>query len=130
MSGNSSGNTLPRILIADDEAALRLLVHETLDSGAVEILEAGDGNEALDLARTFHPRLVLLDVAMPGLNGYQVCEALKGDPATRDIVIVMLTAHSQGKDREQAFASGTDYYITKPFSPSQLMKLVAQAIPG
>ncbi len=114
----------PKILIADDEASLRLLVHETLQGDELQILEASDGNEALELARREHPQLILLDVAMPGLSGNEVCQRLKADPATRDIIIVMLTAHSQAKDREQAFSSGADHFMTKPFSPVQLIRLV------
>jgi CheY-like chemotaxis protein len=119
---------LPKILIADDEDALRFLAHETLEGEEAEILEATDGEEALEIARREHPRMILLDVAMPGLTGFEVCELLKADPATRDIVIVMLTAHGQTKDRERAEESGADHFMTKPFSPVQLLKLVAQIL--
>ncbi len=125
---SSSNKGKVKILIADDEEALRFLVHETLGDDEAEILEATDGLEALEIARRDHPAMILLDVAMPGLSGNEVCQQLKADPATRDIVIVMLTAHGQTKDREQAFSSGADYFITKPFSPSQLFKLVAQVL--
>jgi CheY-like chemotaxis protein len=120
----------PKILIADDEPALRFLVHETLDSDSdnIEILEAADGLEALEIVRHQHPRLVLLDVAMPGMSGNEVCREIKADPATRDILVVMLTAHSQTKDREVALASGADHFMTKPFSPVQLLKLVNQVL--
>ena len=117
-----------KILIADDELALRFLVHETLGDDRAEVLEAGEGNEALEIARREHPAAILLDVAMPGLSGNEVCQRLKADPATRDIVIIMLTAHGQSKDREQAFSSGADYFITKPFSPGQLLKLISQVL--
>lgn len=118
----------PKILIADDEDALRLLAHETLEDEAADILEACDGEEALEMARQEHPRLILLDVAMPGLTGFEVCEILKSDPATRDIIIVMLTAHGQSKDRERAELSGADHFMTKPFSPVRLLRLVAQIL--
>lgn len=117
-----------KILIADDEMTLRLLVHETLSGADAEILEASDGNEALAIARLEDPKMILLDVAMPGLSGLEVCKLLKADPATRDIIIVMLTALSQAKDREQAFSSGADHFISKPFSPGQLLKLVGQIL--
>lgn len=113
-----------KILIADDEAALRFLIHETIADPGLQVLEAQDGPEALQIARSQHPSMVLLDVAMPGLSGVEVCQQLKADPATRDIQIVMLTALSQTKDREKAFAAGADYFITKPFSPTQLFELV------
>jgi CheY-like chemotaxis protein len=113
-----------KILIADDETNLRFLIRETLADPALQILEAMDGPETLRLARSQHPKMILLDVVMPGLGGVEVCRQLKADPATRDIQIVMLTAHSQTKDREQARAAGADYFITKPFSPAQLFELV------
>ncbi len=113
-----------KILIADDEASLRFLIHETIADPALQILEAKDGPEALRIARSQHPKMILLDVAMPGLSGVEVCQQLKADPATRDIQIVMLTAHSQTKDRAQALAAGADHFITKPFSPTQLFELV------
>lgn len=116
----------PKILIADDEMTLRFLVLETLDDTQYELLEATDGNEALETARQLHPALILLDVAMPGLSGNEVCQQLKKDPATRDIIIIMLTAHSQTKDRELAMAAGADHFMTKPFSPSQLIRLIEQ----
>ncbi len=118
----------PKILIADDEDALRLLACETLEGEEADILEAADGEEALVIARREHPALILLDVAMPGLTGFEVCEKLKADAATRDIVIVMLTAHGQSKDRERAEISGADHFMTKPFSPVQLLRLVAQIL--
>lgn len=119
----------PLILIADDEESLRLLASETLEDDRFDIAEVGDGNEALELARRDHPALILLDVSMPGVTGFEVCQQLKADPSTADIVVVMLTAHGQNSDREQAEASGANYYITKPFSPAQLLKLVDQIIP-
>ncbi|MEI6043664.1 MAG: response regulator [Chloroflexota bacterium] len=121
-------NSRFKILIADDEDALRLLAHETLESEPADILEATDGEEALEMARREHPNLILLDVAMPGLTGFEVCQKLKADPATSDIIIVMLTAHGQGKDREHAERSGADHFMTKPFSPLQLLRLVAQIL--
>jgi len=116
------------ILIADDEDALRLLAYETLVDESYEILEASDGNEALEVAQSQHPVLILLDVAMPELTGFEVCQLLKGDPATADIIIIMLTAHGQNSDREQAQASGADHFMTKPFSPAQLLRLVREVL--
>lgn len=118
-----------KILIADDEDSLRLLATETLQDERFDILEATDGNEALEMAQTQQPALILLDVAMPNLTGFEVCQRLKGNPATFGIVIVMLTAHGQTSDREQAEACGADHYMTKPFSPAQLLRLVEQILP-
>jgi CheY-like chemotaxis protein len=116
------------ILLADDERALRLLLRATLGTVAFRILEASDGEEALRLARQEHPDLVLLDIGMPGLDGYAVCRALKGGAATRGIHVVMLTARAQTGDREQGFAESADGYVTKPFSPAELLTTVEKLL--
>ena len=117
-----------KILIADDEQPLRLLVRATLEDESgeerYEIIEAIDGNETLDLARKKRPELILLDIQMPGLSGLEVCKILKGDPATADLMIVMLTAKGQQSDRERGLAAGADDYFAKPFSPLELLQLV------
>jgi two-component system phosphate regulon response regulator PhoB len=117
-----------KILIADDEEPLRLLVRATLEDesgeGRYEIIEAIDGNEALEVVRRERPELTLLDIQMPGLSGLEVCKILKSDPATSDLMIVMLTAKGQQSDRERGFAAGADDYFAKPFSPLDLLQLV------
>jgi CheY-like chemotaxis protein len=112
------------MLIADDEPGIRTLVRMTLESDAYEILEADDGEAALAIARMRHPDLILLDVSMPKRNGFEVCRAIKADPRTSDIAVVMLTARAQQADREQGAEAGVDDYFTKPFSPVALMQLV------
>jgi len=112
------------LLIADDEPGIRALVRMTLQNETYEILEAADGEAALEIARSRHPELILLDVSMPKLTGIDVCRAIKGDPDTSDIVIMMLTARAQQADREQGQLAGVDDYFTKPFSPVALMNLV------
>ena len=115
-----------KLLIADDEQAVRALVHVTLEGDDYEILEAADGLEALEVARDESPSLVLLDIMMPRLDGLEVCRQLKSDPDTRDIVVVMLTAQAQDRDRDrdQGLAAGADDYFTKPFSPLALLNMV------
>jgi CheY-like chemotaxis protein len=117
-----------KILIADDEQPLRLLVRATLEDeseeGRYEIIEAADGNETLEIARREQPELILLDIAMPGLTGLEVCKMLKADPATSGLMVVMLTAKGQQSDRERGFAAGADDYFAKPFSPLELLQLV------
>ena len=113
-----------KLLIADDEAGIRPLVRMTLESDAYEIVEAANGEEAVALARELHPELLLLDVMMPKLDGFEACRTLKEDPATSDIVIVMLTARAQQSDFDRGVAAGADEYFTKPFSPVALIKLV------
>jgi CheY-like chemotaxis protein len=112
-----------KLLIADDEPAVRALVHVTLEGDDYEILEAEDGVEALEKARDQSPRLVLLDIMMPRLDGLEVCRQLKADPDTSDIVVVMLT-QAQERDRDQGLAAGADDYFTKPFSPLALLNMV------
>jgi two-component system phosphate regulon response regulator PhoB len=115
-----------KLLIADDEPAVRALVHATLEGDDYLILEAGDGLEALEVSRSERPRLVLLDIMMPRLDGLEVCRRLKRDPDTREIVVVMLTAQAQERDRDRGMAAGADDYFTKPFSPLALLRMVEQ----
>lgn len=112
------------LLIADDESGIRSLVKMTLQRKQYEILEASDGEEALAMARKHHPELVLLDVMMPGLTGFEVCRALKDDPATAGATVVILTAKAQDSDRAEGIAAGADDYFTKPFSPIALLRKI------
>jgi CheY-like chemotaxis protein len=112
------------VLVADDEQMLRRLVRATLRDRPLRILEAATGAETLALARHEHPDLVLLDVGLPGMDGYAVCRALKADPGTAGIKVVMLTARAQRHDLEQGAAVGADAYVTKPFSPQRLLSEV------
>jgi len=119
---------MSKVLIADDQANLRQLVRMTLESGRFEILEAADGDAALEVARAERPDLLFLDWTMPGMAGVEVCGALRGDPATAEMRIVMLTARSQSADRERAHEMGADDYITKPFSPIELLEKVREVL--
>jgi DNA-binding response OmpR family regulator len=119
---------MAKVLIADDQPHLRQLVRLTLESGRFEIFEAPDGEVALDVARREHPDLLFLDWTMPGIPGVEVCRRLRDDPATEAIRIVMLTARSQPADREIARAMGVDDYITKPFSPIELLEKVREVL--
>ena len=119
---------MPKVLIADDQANMRALVRLTLETGRFEIFEAHDGDVALEVARREQPDLVFLDWTMPGMPGVEVCRALRDDPTTADMRIVMLTARSQSEDRETARAMGADDYITKPFSPIQLLEKVRDVL--
>jgi two-component system phosphate regulon response regulator PhoB len=119
---------MAKVLIADDQANMRALVRLTLETGRFEIFEAHDGDAALEVARRERPDLVFLDWTMPGLSGVEVCRSLREDPATAGARIVMLTARSQNEDREAAQAMGADDYITKPFSPIQLLEKVRDVL--
>jgi DNA-binding response OmpR family regulator len=119
---------MAKVLIADDQPNLRQLVRLTLESGHFEILEAPDGDAALAVARAERPDLLFLDWTMPGLAGVEVCRALREDPQTSRMRIVMLTARSQESDRLHAQEMGADDYITKPFSPIQLLEKVRDVL--
>jgi two-component system, OmpR family, phosphate regulon response regulator PhoB len=117
-----------KVLIADDQANMRQLVRLTLETGRFEIFEAQDGDAALEVARRERPDLLFLDWTMPGLPGVEVCRALRDDPSHDGMRIVMLTARSQHGDRETAQEMGADDYITKPFSPIQLLEKVRDVL--
>ena len=117
-----------KLLIADDEPSLRLLVAATLASEDYEIIEAGDGAEAFALAKAEHPRLALLDVQMPIMNGLEVCRRIKTDSELSATKVVMLTSAAQPAEREAGFAAGADEYLTKPFSPLQLLRVIEQFV--
>lgn len=119
-----------KLLIADDESGIRSLVRMTLERDSYTILEASDGEEAIALAREFRPEVVLLDVMMPGLSGFDVCRALKGDPTTAEATVVLLTAKAQESDRAAGIAAGADDYFTKPFSPIALLRKIDQVYEG
>lgn len=116
--------TKRRILLADDDPALRRLIGTTLGTEHFDLLQAVDGEEAVKIAREQAPALILLDVNMPKIDGFEVCRMLKRDPQTSGIKVVMVTARSADDDRASARAVGADDYFVKPFSPVQLLNKV------
>jgi two-component system phosphate regulon response regulator PhoB len=112
------------VLLADDDPGLRRLIGTTLGTEDFELLHATDGQEALEIAREKHPELVLLDVNMPKLDGFEVCRHLKTEPETAGIKVVMLTARGADVDRARGREAGADDYFIKPFSPVQLLNKV------
>ncbi|MGD8434916.1 MAG: response regulator, partial [Syntrophobacterales bacterium] len=117
-----------RILIVDDEPDLLETIQVTLEMEGYECLVAYDGFRGLDRARTEKPDLIVLDVMLPGLNGYKICRLLKFDEQYKRIPIIMLTAEAQEKDRLIAEETGADYYMTKPFAPDKLIAKVAELL--
>ena len=116
---------MAKLLVADDLVPIRQMVRITLSTQGWTIVEAKNGNEALELVRSEKPDLVLLDVDMgPGPNGFDVCRQIKGDDATKDIPVVMLTAHESDSDRAIGFAAGATQYLTKPFGPLELIDTI------
>ena len=116
---------MAKLLVADDLVPIRQMVRITLSTQGWTIVEAKNGNEALELVRSEKPDLVLLDVDMgPGPNGFDVCRQIKADEATKDIPAVMLTAHESDSDRAIGFAAGATQYLTKPFGPLELIDTI------
>jgi DNA-binding response OmpR family regulator len=113
-----------RVLVIDDEAPIRLLCRVNLEAEGIHVLEAADGAKGLDLAREERPDVVLLDVMMPGLDGWRVAEELLEDDRTSGIPIIFLTARAEFRDRARGLDIGGVDYVTKPFNPLDLAPLV------
>ncbi len=117
------------VLIADDEPYVVELVRVTLEDDRVRVFEAADGQTALAVAEALAIDLVLLDVHLPDLSGLEVCRALRANPRSASVRIVMLTAAAQQDDVMRGLAAGADDYLTKPFSPVRLLSLVDRLLP-
>ena len=113
-----------RVLVIDDEAPIRLLCRVNLEAEGMEVLEAADGPSGLATARAETPDVILLDVMMPGLDGWRVAEELLDDERTQGIPIVFLTARAELRDRARGIDLGGVDYVTKPFNPVELAPLV------
>jgi DNA-binding response OmpR family regulator len=113
-----------RVLVIDDEAPIRLLCRVNLEAEGMEVLEAADGPSGLATARAETPDVILLDVMMPGLDGWRVAEELLDDEGTQSIPIVFLTARAELRDRARGIDLGGVDYVTKPFNPVELAPLV------
>lgn len=112
--------TKKRLVIADDEKNILSALREVLSDNYI-LYTAKDGNEALGLVRRFVPDLVLLDILMPGMDGFEVCKQIKSGETTRNIPVVFLTAKTHAEDARIGFESGASAYIPKPFSPVKLL---------
>jgi len=113
-----------RVLVIDDEAPIRLLCRVNLEAEGMEVIEAADGPSGLDRARADAPDVILLDVMMPGLDGWRVAEELLDDAGTASIPIIFLTARAELRDRARGIDLGGVDYVTKPFNPVELAPLV------
>jgi DNA-binding response OmpR family regulator len=117
-----------RVLVIDDEAPIRLLCRVNLEAEGMDVLEAADGPSGLDEARAKEPDVVLLDVMMPGLDGWRVAEQLLEDDRTSEIPIIFLTARAEFRDRARGLDIGGVDYVTKPFNPLELAPLVRELL--
>lgn len=116
-----------KVLVVDDDARVRRLMKATLGED-YSLLEAADGSQALDIAGREKPDVVLLDVKMPGLDGFEVCRRLKAGSGTGQARVVMVTGMAEDRDRKKGRQVGADAYFTKPFSPSALIALLEELL--
>jgi DNA-binding response OmpR family regulator len=116
------------VLIADDESSIRLLVHATIESDEYRVVEAEDGAQAWALTQELKPSLVLLDVQMPGRSGLEVLRSIKADGDLKATRVILLTSKAQERDVEVGLIAGADFYLTKPFSPLDLLTRVEEAL--
>lgn len=117
-----------RILVVEDSPVIRRLIEICLKAGDVEIITREDGPTGLEAVMLESPDLVVLDIGLPGMDGWQVLEAIRSRPATRDIPIVVLTAHAEAESSRRADEGGADAFITKPFQPNDFRKTVLDLI--
>jgi DNA-binding response OmpR family regulator len=122
------GLTPTRVLVVDDEAPIRLLCRVNLEAEGMQVLEAADGLAGVEAARAERPDVILLDVMMPGMDGWQVAERLVEDDTTNQIPLIFLTARAELRDRARGLELGGVDYITKPFNPVELASVVEQLL--
>lgn len=116
---------MPKVLIVDDEPYIRLLLEQTLEEleeEGVELISADNGESALDIIRSETPEIVFLDVMMPKMNGFDVCNTVKNELGISDVYIVLLTAKGQEFDKQKGIDVGADIYMTKPFNPDEVLE--------
>jgi two-component system alkaline phosphatase synthesis response regulator PhoP len=113
-----------RILVVDDEIYIVHILDFSLGMEGYEVLTALDGEQALEKARTEKPDLIVLDIMMPKLDGYETCKRLKADPEIKDVPVILLSAKGRNVDQKVGFEVGADDYITKPFSPRKLVERI------
>lgn len=118
------------ILVVDDSPTAQKITCDTLSEEGFHVLSAADGEEALEIATSLHPDLIVLDIILPKKNGFQVCRQLKTEAATEDIKILMLSGKSQASDRFWGQKQGADAYITKPYEDEELLAAVDALLKG
>ena len=118
--------SVAKILVVEDNQDNREMVVKVLKFNGYEVIEAVDGEEGIEKAKTEAPALILLDIYLPKMDGYEVAKRLKGDTGLKDIPVIALTAHAMKGNREQALAAGCDGYISKPIDIRELPKQIEQ----
>jgi CheY-like chemotaxis protein len=122
---------MPKILIVDDDPLIRNLLGQILEPFqeiGVEVFSASNGSTAIDMVKQDAPDIIFLDVMMPKMNGFEVCNIVKNDLSMRKIYIIMLTAKGQELDKQKAKTAGADFYITKPFNIHEIKKKVSEIL--
>lgn len=122
---------MPKVLIVDDEPFIRLLLEQTLEEledEGVELITADNGETALEIIRGEAPEIVFLDVMMPKMNGFDVCNTVKNELGISGVYIVLLTAKGQEFDRQKGIDVGADIYMTKPFNPDEVLDKAKQVL--
>jgi len=121
---------MAKILVVDDDTKIQMVIRIMLQKKGHEVKCASSGLEAFQEIPAFRPDLVMLDVMMPGMDGYEVCRKLKSSESTKNIPVIMLTALGMGEDFEKAIENGADWYIVKPFNSRQLLSRVSMLLDG
>ncbi|MFH1353492.1 MAG: response regulator [bacterium] len=121
---------MAKILVVDDDTKIQMVVKIMLQKSGYEVRCVSSGLEAFQALAEYRPDMILLDVMMPGMDGYEVCRKLKADEKTKTIPVIMLTALGMGEDFEKALQNGADWYIVKPFNSRQLLSRVASLLKG
>lgn len=118
-----------RILVVEDQEDNRRIVRDLVTASGYDLLEATTGEEGIDLAFRERPDIILMDIQLPGIDGYEATRTIKADPRLRHIPIIVVTSYALSGDDEKAFAAGCDGYVTKPFSPRLLLAKIREYLP-
>ena len=121
---------MAKILVVDDDTKIQMVVRIMLQKKGYDVKCVSSGLEAFREIPEFKPDLIMLDVMMPGMGGYEVCRKLKSSESTKNIPVIMLTALGMGEDFEKAIENGADWYIVKPFNSRQLLSRVSMLLDG
>lgn len=112
------------VLVVDDSTMVRVMLAEYLESSGYAVIEAIDGIEAIEQIQTYHPDLVITDIVMPRMNGYELCRWIKSDPQTKSIPVMMCSTKDEEFDRYWGLKQGADAYIAKPYKPLEMVSAV------
>lgn len=124
LPANGESRPRPRVLVVEDNGDMREFLARVLSMQGYEFLEAADGEEGLHVARTQHPNLILMDISLPALDGFEATRQLKQDPAMRHVPIIAVTAHARPADEQRALDAGCDGYLSKPYSLRDFLAIV------